>query len=84
VNRNKSQLQLRREFCGGIARAIFGGRQFAVISVVRRSPLTADSTSDAAVTMQTITWEDLATWSDHPHAPEFRRYYEWKQRWSKQ
>ena len=84
ITRSKSQLQLRQEFCGGIARAIFGDLRFVVLSVVWHSPFATDSPCDAAVTMRSITWADLARWSEHPRATEFRLYYDWKQRWSKQ
>jgi hypothetical protein len=83
VSGTKSQLQLRREFCDGIARAIFGELRFVVVSVVWHSPFASDSPCDAAVAMRSVTWADLASWSGHPRATEFRLYYEWKQRWSK-
>jgi len=83
LSKTKSQLQLRREFCDGLARSIFGQLRFVVISVVWQLPFATDSPCDAAVTMRTITWSDLTSWSRHPNAPEFRLYYEWKERWSK-
>jgi len=80
---NKSQLQLRREFCDGVARHIFREFRFVIVNVVWHSPFVTDSPCDSPITMRTIAWSDLASWSEHPNTTEFRLYYEWKQRWSK-
>ena len=66
-----------------MARAILGELRFAVVSAVLCDPLAVDSEPEASVTMRTVTWADLATWSEHPQANEFRLYYEWKRRWSR-
>lgn len=79
---DKTQLQLRKEFCEAIGRAIFGRVRFVVLSVVRAVPLAADSDPGAGVTMRTVTWEELARCAEHPQRDEFQLYYDWKQRWS--
>ena len=79
----KSQLQLRREFCDGMARAILGPLRFVVLGVVRDCPLAADTAAEAVTAVRSITWTSLATWSEHPRAAEFSRYHEWKTHWSK-
>jgi hypothetical protein len=83
LNLDKTQLQLRKEFCEGIAQRIFGERQLVVLSVFWRSPLPIDLLCGGVATVRSISWEDLANYSGHPSATEFHRYYEWKQRWSK-
>ena len=79
----KTQLQLRREFCEIIGPAIFGDVRFVVLSVVRGDSLAADSEPGAGVVMRTVTWAELASWTEHPQRNEFQLYYDWKQRWSR-
>jgi len=81
----------RTAFCGSnyrrtkkIARLNSGAVfRFVVVNVVWHSPFVTDSPCNAPITMRTIAWSDLASWSEHPNTTEFRLYYEWKQRWSK-
>src|SRR5438445_9305868 len=82
----------RTAFCGSnyrrtkkIARLNSGAVfRFVVVNVVWHSPFVTDSPCNAPITMRTIAWSDLASWSEHPNTTEFRLYYEWKQRSSKE
>ena len=83
VNRDKSQLQLRSEFCSDLAHAIFGNLKFLVLEIYWKSPLGTTFSCDTNAILRSISWEELTTWSEHPRASEFRLYFEWKQRWSR-
>lgn len=60
---DKTQLQLRREFCDTIGPRISCGVRFVVLSVVRGVPLAADSDPASRVLMRTVTWAELASWT---------------------
>ncbi len=76
--RDKDQIQLRREFL-----AKYGARLFpnaSVLAVIGVSLFTDCfcSTAPSNVLFMSTTWEDLCSLSSHPFADEVKRYFEWK------
>ena len=76
--KNKTQVQLRREFLAKYGARLWGDVGLLVLGVVRAGGLVADSKSGEVPAVRSITWEALAGWPEHPQADEFRRYVAWK------
>jgi hypothetical protein len=79
VEKDKGQMQLRRDFFTKYGAAIYGDRGFVVLGVSLGGLLEAETPPDTErVVTRTLSWEDLAAYDDHPRADEFRRYVAWK------
>lgn len=65
--RNKGQMQLRKEFFETYGHKMFGERDFGVVGVAWRSEAP-----------DWLTWEGLCGWEEHPRLAEYARYYDWK------
>jgi hypothetical protein len=77
--KDKGQMQLRRDFFMKYGKAIYGRRGFVVLGVSLAGPLEAETPPDAeGVLTRTLNWNDLAEYPEHPKGDEFRRYLEWK------
>jgi hypothetical protein len=77
--RDKTQMQLRREFLEKHGRAVFGGRDGVVLGVSWKEPVEAMSPSGSAqAATRELRWEDLAQCVGHPQGEEFARHYEWR------
>ena len=79
IQKDKGQMQLRRDFFTKYGDAIYGDRGFAVVGVSLGGPLEAETPPDTErVVTRTVTWDDLAEYPEHPRSDEFRRYLDWK------
>ncbi len=87
VSHNKTQMDLRREFCEEYGPKLLPGvRRFVILGVSSRSGMVAraDSQIDGATLhVRDTTWEAVARISAHPCAEEVQEYLEWKTRNSK-
>jgi hypothetical protein len=85
VAKDKTQLQLRREFLAKHGPRIYGpARAFVVLAVVLAGELEQQPPADAGgVSTRTITWANLSECPVHPCREEFEAYYRWKVQWSR-
>lgn len=79
VRRDKTQMQMRREFLERYGRTLYGDRTFVVLSVSTTGDIEATVPADSAtVATRALTWGDLAAFLEHPQQEEFARYLAWK------
>ena len=85
VAKDKTQMQLRREFLAQYGPRIYGSdRAYVVLAVVLGGELEEQAAADAGgVFTRTITWAELSQCPAHPCREEFETYYRWKVRWSR-
>ena len=82
--RDKTQMQLRREFFEKHGDAVFGDRRGIVLGITWKVAVEAHTPPDsAAVATRELTWGDLAECNAHPQADEFARHYAWRAQHSK-
>ena len=75
--KNKTQMQLRREFLTDRAPQLFGNRQLMLLGVTWKEPLESGAPIPG-VTEAALTWADLTECPHHSKAAEFAEYYTWK------
>jgi hypothetical protein len=82
VNRDKTQMTLREEFCQKYGTKLLSGtRHFVILGVSWNGGITlrADTETDGiALHARDTTWEGLARIASHPCAEEVRTYLVWK------
>jgi hypothetical protein len=78
VEGTKGQLQLRRDFLGGIGPRVYGERGFVVCGVILDDPLAQTPPDANGVHTASVTWRQLAAYPEHPCGGEFARYLAWK------
>jgi hypothetical protein len=84
VNKNRTQMHLRRDFFRRYGLRIYGPRKFLVLGIIRDEPFEQPQAPDEeSVITRTVKWSELAEYHDHPRAEEFGRYYGWKAKNSK-
>lgn len=87
VSRNKTQMELRQEFCQKYgARLLPSVRHFVVLAVSWRgdiAPRTDTEVDGIALHVRDTTWEVLVGIPSHPCSDELRKYLRWKIRNSK-
>jgi hypothetical protein len=87
VNRDKDQIQLRREVLEKFGRAFFpSARTLVVLGVGIEDDVACESTavldSGARVIVCNLPWKALCSFDAHPLRPEVAAYYDWKYKWT--
>ena len=85
VARDKTQMQMRRDFLAKYRGRIYGPeRGHVVLGVVLAGELEQQPPVDTdGVVTRTVTWADLSECPAHPCREEFEAYYRWKLQWSR-
>lgn len=82
VNRNKTQMELRQEFCQKYGpRLLPGVRKFVVLGVSWNghiAPRTDTETDGVTLHVRDATWESVVDLPSHPCSDELRQYLRWK------
>jgi len=79
VMKNKSQIQLRKEFLEKYSSIIFGQRESVLLYISLDLEHMSDFSSESSsVKMRRMTWSELATIQEYPNQEEFQKYYDWK------
>jgi len=87
VNHDKTQMDLRREFCQKYGPKLLSGtHRFVILGVSWRggiAPRADTETDGVALHVRDTTWAAVANISSHPCADEVRQYLHWKAQNSK-
>lgn len=87
VKHDKSQIQLREEFCRKYGRRLFGNvRHFVVLGLSSKGGIVSRADTEiegATLHIRDTTWEALAGITSHPCAEEVQSYLRWKTQNSK-
>ena len=81
VDKNKNQLDLRKDYLEGLVRRIYTTETIGIVlSIAIDSAIAAvePDTIGSKLLEHHITWEDLCGISAHPFGDEPGRYYRWK------
>lgn len=84
VNKDRTQMQLRRDFFRRYGARMYGSRTFVVVGIIRDEPFEQPQSPDEeSVITRMVKWSELAEYQGHPRKEEFGRYYDWKVKNSK-
>jgi hypothetical protein len=78
IDRNRSQVELREQFCLGLGLKALTSRRAIVLAVTRDSGVVADWESGEGVSVRSITWHRLAELYPQPLRASLLEYVEWK------
>lgn len=79
---NRTQLDLRLEFCSSLGlRALPAVRYWTILGVSRDGDVLENS-SKGNTTIRNISWADLVQFMPSPLLSELERYVRWKERYS--
>lgn len=78
VNKDKSQLELRREFLKKYADSLYGDKQQLKVIGVYLKEETFETARDIYKRYPLVSWDQVCSLNEHPNSDELNRYLSWK------
>ena len=82
--KDKTQIELRKEFCMKYGKVFFPSvSMFVILGVSLSGGLVKNEEFTSGLYMRDLTWKSLCSLQSHPCFEEVNRYLKWKQEYSK-